>query len=322
MKNMGPSVRMRMKDISRRDKKDLVVLLDHYVIERLLYRMSQTELSGLMVLKGAMLFSLWYEAPTRTTRDADFLSLIDPRDPRLKQSLISAMAMDVQDGIDFDIKSLEEREIKKDNQQPGTRFMFYSYIDGARIRGQLDISFGDFVSENIPCVQFPVILSDMPPPAIPVYPMPTVIAEKIQTMCSKGEANSRLKDFFDVSMILQNEKIDAETVQKAIQGTFLQRQTEIPTSKISAFSEEYADKNQNAWVGFVRKNMAKTTLTLAQTQALIAKFVTPIWSAMAEGETFQGTWNPMRKAWGNVEPQKEPLLVPERKRAMEVGCEP
>lgn len=322
MKNMAQSVRMRMKDIARQEKKDLVVLLDHYVIERLLYRISQTKLSGLMVLKGAMLFSLWYEAPTRTTRDADFLSLIDPKDPMLKETLIEAMTLQIEDGIKFDINSLEEKEIKKDNQLPGTRFMFFSYIDGARVRGQLDISYGDFVSENIPQVEFPVILKDMPPPDIPVYPMPSVIAEKIQTMCAKGEANSRLKDFFDVSMILQNEKLDASTVQKAIKGTFLQRNTEIPDISISAFSEEFAEKNQNAWEGFVRKNLAKTSLTLQQTQALIAKFISPIWDAMRSEEVFEATWNPGNKSWGKVEPQKEPMLVPDRKKAINVEFAP
>lgn len=322
MKNMAQSVRMRMKDIATRDKRDLVVLLDHYVIERLLYRISQTELNGLMVLKGAMLFSVWYEDPTRTTRDADFLSLMNPNDPRLKEALLEAMTLELDDGIVFDLNSLEEREIKKNNQLPGTRFMFWSHINGAKVRGQLDISYGDFVSENIPTVRFPVILSDMPVPDIPVYPMPSVIAEKIQTMCAIGEVNTRLKDFFDVSMILQNEKLDAKTIQRAMRGTFDQRNTEIPTSPTAALSAEYAEKNANSWDGFVRKNLAKTTLTLDQTQAIIYKFVTPIWNAMANDEEFDGTWSPLKKGWGPAEPQKEPMLVPQRKRANDVGFEP
>ncbi|MEG0868906.1 MAG: nucleotidyl transferase AbiEii/AbiGii toxin family protein [Hafnia sp.] len=322
MKNMGPSVRMRLKEIATREKKDLVVLLDHYVIERLLYRISQTEISGLMVLKGAMLFSLWYEDPTRTTRDADFLSLINPNDPLLKQSLIDAMSLKMDDGIEFDTKSLEVLEIKKHNQQPGVRFKFYGYVHGARIRGQLDISYGDFVSEKIPTVGFPVILKDMPVPDIPVYPLPSVIAEKVQTMCAKGELNTRLKDFFDVSMILQNEKLDAKTIQKAMQGTFFQRQTDIPEGNIAAFSEEYAEKNAEGWKAFVRKNMAKTTLTFEQTQALISTFVTPIVNAMVNGEEYDACWNPQRKGWGPAEPQKEPLLVPSRRRANDVRYEP
>ncbi|MFK4132315.1 nucleotidyl transferase AbiEii/AbiGii toxin family protein [Pseudomonas luteola] len=322
MKNVGMSVRRRLTAFARAEKKDLNTLLHHYMVERLLFRLSQTDLGGMIVLKGAMLFSLWYEENKRTTRDADFLSLINPEDPRLKEALVQAMTMSVEDGMRFEADSIEAKEIKKENAYPGVRFLFWSYLDGARIRGQLDVSFNDFVTEKIPTAPFPVILNDQPVPNIPVYPMPTVIAEKIQTMCAKGEANSRLKDFFDVSMILSNEKLDSAIVQKAICGTFKHRHTDIPTDTPVALSLDFAQINENQWNGFVRKNQAVTNLTLAQTQELIKAFVTPIWGAINAGETFEGCWNPLTRAWGPAEPMLEPMLVPQRKVANDIGLAP
>lgn len=319
MKNMGASVRYRLAEMARAEKKDLVVLLDHYMIERLLYRLSKTEIGGLIALKGAMLFSVWYDAPTRTTRDADFLSMIHPSNPKLKECLIEAMSMDIDDGVEFRVSTLKECAIKKQNQLPGTHFNFFGYIAGARVRGQLDISFGDIVTERIKTIDFPVILKDMPTPAIPVYPLPSVVAEKIEAMCAFGLANSRLKDFFDISMILSNEKIDAEVIQRAIRGTFENRGTTIPDGSPAAFSHEFSDNNRAGWDAFIRKNKAQTTMTLDQTQALIAKFVMPIWKAMHANETFEGCWNPQRKQWGPKELAKEPLLVPLRRTATEVG---
>lgn len=319
MKNIGMSVRRRLSALARTEQKELTALLHHYMVERLLYRISQTELAGLIVLKGAMLFSVWYEENKRTTRDADFLALIDPEDPKLIRAIEQAMAMDVEDGLTFDVTSLEVKEIKKISAYPGTRLMFYSYLSGARIRGQLDISFGDLVADKIPTVNFPVILNDMPVPHIPVYPMTTVIAEKIQTMCSKGETNSRLKDFFDVSMILSNERIDASFVQKSIAATFAHRETATPVGEPVALSAAYGQANESGWLAFIRKNQAHTNLNFQETQAIIRDFAMPLWAAHNAGEVFEGCWNPANRKWGPAELIPEPLLVPQRKRANDIG---
>jgi predicted nucleotidyltransferase component of viral defense system len=318
-KNIGMSVRMRLATMARAEKKDLTTLFHHYMVERLLYRLSQTDLSGLMVLKGGMLFSLWYEETKRTTRDADFLALIDPQDPLLKTCIEKAMAMDANDGLTFDVASLEVKDIKKINAYPGTRLMFYSHLNGARIRGQLDVSFGDLVTGAIPNADFPVILNDMPTPHIPVYPMATVIAEKLQTMCSKGETNTRLKDFFDVSMILSNEKIDAGLVQASMAATFAHRDTETPAEEPVALSAEFGQNNEAGWKAFIRKNQAHTNLSFQETQDIIREFAMPLWEAINAGEVFEGCWSPTSRKWGAAEAMPEPLLVPQRKHANEIG---
>jgi predicted nucleotidyltransferase component of viral defense system len=319
LKNVGMSVRTRLATMARNEKKDLMTILHHYMVERLLYRISKTELSGLIVLKGGMLFALWYEESKRTTRDADFLALMDPQDPKLKPAIEQAMAMDVQDGLIFDVNSLEIRDIQKVNAYPGTRLMFFADLNGARIRGQLDISFGDLVTGAIPNADFPVILDDMPTPHIPVYPMATVIAEKVQTICSKGETNSRLKDFFDVSMILSNEKIDSGLVQASIAATFAHRDTDVPAGEPVGLSAEFGATNEAGWKAFIRKNQADTQLNFQQTQDIIREFVMPLWEAINAGEVFEGCWNPTTRLWGPAEPMPEPLLVPQRKRSNEIG---
>ncbi len=71
--NIAASVRARLLNRARETRQDFNLVLTRYALERLLYRLSVTPHTGLFVLKGALLFDLWFDIPNRPTRDADFL---------------------------------------------------------------------------------------------------------------------------------------------------------------------------------------------------------------------------------------------------------
>lgn len=72
-RNLAASIRTRLKQRADARKQDFNLILTHYGLERLLYRLSISPLAGNYLLKGALLFSLWYDQPHRPTRDADLL---------------------------------------------------------------------------------------------------------------------------------------------------------------------------------------------------------------------------------------------------------
>jgi len=89
--NVAASVRQRLLNLARESKQDFGLLLTKYALERLLFRISQSEHKTAFILKGALLFELWAEQTHRPTRDADFLSIGDS-DPRLFESIFRRSA--------------------------------------------------------------------------------------------------------------------------------------------------------------------------------------------------------------------------------------
>lgn len=78
----------------------------------------------------------------------------------------------------------------------------------AKIKIQIDIGYGDAVTPGPIDAHYPVLLSDLPAPKIRTYPIYTVIAEKLHAIALLGMANSRLKDYLDLYVLLNNEQID------------------------------------------------------------------------------------------------------------------
>lgn len=145
--NVAASIRQRLLNLARVSNEDFGVLLTKYALERLLFRISQSEHKMTLILKGALLFELWTEQTHRPTRDADFLS-IGSSDPRRFEDLFKEICVFpvVDDGLTFDLSSFTARQIKEGADYEGVRVSFLCYLEKARIPMQLDIGFGDAVT--------------------------------------------------------------------------------------------------------------------------------------------------------------------------------
>ena len=112
--NVAASVRQRLLDLARDRNEDFGLLLTKYALERLLFRIGQSEHRMTFILKGALLFELWTAQAHRPTRDADFLS-IGSGDPRRFEAIFKEICVlpVVDDGLAFDPSSLTARQIKE-----------------------------------------------------------------------------------------------------------------------------------------------------------------------------------------------------------------
>ncbi|MEI7970842.1 MAG: nucleotidyl transferase AbiEii/AbiGii toxin family protein, partial [Betaproteobacteria bacterium] len=197
-RNVGASVRARLLARARETRQDFSLVLTRYAIERLLYRIGVSRHADHFLLKGALLFDLWFDVPHRPTRDVDLpgfgsaeLSLMEST---FKE--ISAIAED--DGVTFDPDTVRATEIRKDANYAGLRVELLGSIDGARCQLQIDIGFGDAVTPEPDDVEYPVMLPEFAAPKLRAYPRYTVVAEKLEALTSLGLANSRMKDYFDL----------------------------------------------------------------------------------------------------------------------------
>jgi len=191
-KNMGASVRARLLAHARKNQQTFETVLTRYALERLLYRLAQTEHGERFVLKGAMLLMTWLEIPLRATRDLDFLAFGEPSPEGMLQVFKTVLSHGVDDdGVTFDAEALTVDRIREGVSYGGLRLQTWANVGGARVRVAIDIGFGDAVEPGVEEVEYPTLL-DLPAPRLRTYARETVIAEKFQAMVALGRANTRM----------------------------------------------------------------------------------------------------------------------------------
>lgn len=175
--NLAASIRARLLNVAKAEKVEFELMLTRFALERLLYRLSISGHRVQFLLKGALLFDLWFDEPHRPTRDADFLGFGTADLPTMEGTFREIAAMKVDDGITFDPSTVKAQEIRKEANYAGIRVTLLGTLDGARCPIQADIGFGDIVTPSPEETDYPVLLDDLPVPKLRVYPRYTVIAE-------------------------------------------------------------------------------------------------------------------------------------------------
>ncbi|MDR1227898.1 MAG: nucleotidyl transferase AbiEii/AbiGii toxin family protein [Azoarcus sp.] len=290
-RNVAASVRARLLDKARAEKLDFNLLLTRYALERMLYRLSVSEQRGQFLLKGALLFDLWFDVPHRPTHDADLLSFGSAEMPHLENLFRQISRIESEDGIVFRTDTVKAAEIRKEAHYAGVRVTLMGLLDGARCPVQIDIGFGDAVVPGPEDAQYPVILEGMPSPWLRVYPRYTVVAEKLEAMASLGILNSRMKDYFDLWILARHSDFDGAMLAQAIRATFERRGTGIPSGLPLGLTDEFAldERKNKQWTAFQRKN-ALEPMTLIAVIETLREFLPPILTALAAGEGFDCQW--------------------------------
>lgn len=260
-RNLAASVRDRLKQHADAANEDFNLTLTRYGLERLLYRLSVSRHAPSFLLKGALLFSLWYDHPHRPTRDADLLAFGSNDIDTLVATFREICAIAGEDGIVFDGAAIRGAEIRKSTEYGGVRINIPGTLAAARIALQIDIGFGDAVTPGPQEVSYPVLLDDLPAPRLRAYPKHTVIAEKLHAICLLGMTNTRMKDYFDLDVLLQERDFVPADLRRAIEATFQRRQTELPTGVPAGLSDAFAGdvSKQTQWKAFLKKNRLDPT---------------------------------------------------------------
>ena len=275
-RNIGASVRARLLDRARTAKTDFQILLTRYALERLLYRLSVSDLHERFVLKGAMLFAIWRDDPFRPTRDLDLLGSGDTDPATIAASIRSICSIAVpDDGVVFDVAGIEASPIRDDTEY-GVRVRTNATIAGARLPIQIDIGFGDAITPEAVEIVYPVLL-DGPAPVLRAYPPETVVAEKVQAIVSLGVANTRMKDFYDLWMIAQTFAFAGPVLRDAVQRTFERRRTSWPEQTPAGLSDAFAGEKDTQWRAFLaRDRLGAAPPTLIEVTEDLRAFLLPM----------------------------------------------
>ena len=291
VRNISASVRDRLLNKARAEKLDYNLLLTRYALERMLYRLSISKQRDQFLLKGALLFDLWFDVPHRPTHDADFLGFGSAEIPHIEEIFRDICRIEVEDGIVFRPDTVKAAEIRKEANYAGVRVTLQGMLDSARCPVQIDIGFGDAVVPGPDEVHYPVILGEMPEPHLHVYPRYTVVAEKLEALTSLGMLNSRMKDYFDLWILAKHSDFDGQILSRAVTATFGRRRTAVPTGAPIGLSDEFINDAQKGkqWQGFLRKN-ALEPMSLATVVVDLRDFLMPVLAAIAAGGSHDYPW--------------------------------
>ncbi len=295
-KNIHASVHQRLYNHAKNSGEDFNLLLTRFANERFLYRLSISGYKDRFLLKGASLFTFWFEHPHRPTRDVDLLGLGSSEIADVERVFRLICATKAEDGLRFDAGNVKGAEIKEGQEYRGVRITLTAFLGKARISLQIDVGFGDAVTPPAETVNFPTVLN-FPAPRLLVYPKETVVAEKFEAMVKLGMLNSRMKDFWDLQILTCEFDFDGATLQKAIRATFERRQTKFPEGLPLALTEEFSgdQAKQTQWNAFLRKNKLLASSNFKDLIASLSEFFTKIIEAENEKQPLvrhwqKGTW--------------------------------
>jgi hypothetical protein len=254
--NVAASVRARLLNLAKARGEDFSVTLNRYAVERYLYRLSLSSWRDQFLLKGALLFDLWFDQPHRPTSDADFLGFGPVEKHGLATVVAEVCKIPAEDGVVFDLSTIAVGEIREEARYGGLRVRLTGNLAQARCHLQLDVGYGDAVTPGPDDVNYPTLLDDLPAPRLRVYPRASVVAEKLEAIISLGMANSRMKDFFDILALAREGRLDPALLGEAIAATFARRVTAIPQDTPLGLSDTFASDaaKRRQWSAFLGKS--------------------------------------------------------------------
>ena len=215
----------QLKDLIRNLSKEVGieahVLIRKYMMERFLERVSSSKYNGSFILKGGMLVAAFVGVEARATMDIDTtikgipVTIID-----MERTITEISNIDLDDNVKFRIKKVSE--IMDEAEYSGIRFSMDAVLDGAVIPLKIDISTGDVITPREIAYSYKLMFEDRTIP-IMTYPIETVLAEKLETVISRSITNTRMRDFYDIHILLKSQNINADILALALERTAKKR---------------------------------------------------------------------------------------------------
>lgn len=286
------SIQMRIVTHAKKVGVEATLVFSRYGLERFLYRLSTSEYAERFVLKGAMLMISWAGETVRTTRDADLLGyglLTQDEIVRIFREIASAPSVP-DDGVVFLPETVAVSAIRAADHYGGERVTFEGRLGKVKLSLQVDVGVGDAVYPPPEWLEYPSLLN-LPRPMLRAYQPETSIAEKLHAIVELGEANSRMKDYFDIAELARIREFDGNALSRAVRETFERRKTRVPTSPVglsSAFGRD--PEKQRQWEAFVTKNRVSATKGFEAWVLRVAFFAQPVLIALAKGDALVGRW--------------------------------
>lgn len=254
MKN-AMQLKAKIKELAKKNQVPAQAILQNYMLERLLERISLSSYQDKFILKGGMLVAAIVGLDSRTTMDMDATLKGYPLSPEsVRKALDEICSVALDDEVTFSLLAIEP--IREDDDYGGFRASLEATYDTIKTPLKVDITTGDAITPREVLYTFKTIFDDR---AIQIwaYNIETVLAEKYETILRRGILNTWPRDYYDIYMLVKTQKdnIDPATLKKAILATTEKRQSvEVLQNKDTILASIRADAvMRRRWTQYCRE---------------------------------------------------------------------
>lgn len=226
-------------------------VLQNFMFERILERLSISKYKNNFILKGGLLLSSIMGIDTRTTMDMDTcIKGIDLTDEQLYEVLNEILNIDIEDGVIFEIKN--SRPIREEDTYGGLRYNIVAKFDNVRVDLSIDIATGDLITPHEIEYDYKMMFEDRKL-KIMAYNIESIIAEKFQTVIARGILNSRMKDYYDLYYLVTYKEFSKQHIKEAVIRTFCKRETEIEKIDNTVLEIKHSDFIKERWINYSKQ---------------------------------------------------------------------
>ena len=271
MKINKNSLQARIKNLSSQKGVPSNVILQDYFFDAFLKRIAKSQYAENFVFKGGFLLSTTLGIDFRSTMDMDFLlTKLAMNKENIEKIFKEIAEIDVDDNITF--KFVDINDIRQEDEYGGFNVSLLGRLENVKVVVSIDIATGDpitpsSVSYNYRCLFDNEIL------IFAAYNFETIIAEKLQTILSKGVTNSRSKDFYDLYIIykLRWNDINVSTLKEAFNNTCRYRNTIFSSGHATEIKNQIENdlSMQKRWESFSKKNEFASDISFSDTISVL-----------------------------------------------------
>lgn len=241
-------------------------LMQSYLFERLLERLSKSKWRDNVIIKGGMLISSLVGVASRTTMDLDTTIMGFTLTHESAEKIFSEVAdVDANDDWSFELDHTED--IRETDDYPGIRVYLKAMYPPMAVPLKIDVTTGDSITPGPVAYDYP-LLFDEGSVGLMSYPLETVLAEKLETAVSRGVANTRPRDFYDIHLLWKTRGGECEipTLREALEHTCAKRGSVRMVARWRLVLDEVAtDKAMLAqWGRYAKKNPYAAGIELMQ----------------------------------------------------------
>lgn len=231
MSSRAMQFKAEIRNIAERTGVRAQAVLQNFMLERFLERISLSPYKENLVLKGGMLIASIVGTAFRTTMDMDATLRARSLSAETIETMLKAIcALDVEDEVRFEFKRLEK--IREDDSYGGYRAALFAHFDSIRTPVKIDLTTGDKLTPGAILYQYPSGFEEKTL-EIWAYNLETVLAEKVETILRRSTLNTRARDFYDVYLLskIQGEKLDKALFREALDATIAHRESPVVLAK-------------------------------------------------------------------------------------------
>ena len=226
------SLKAKIRNIAKQKNLPAQVILQNYMFERLLVRLSSSEYKEKFVIKGGMLVAGIVGLDNRATMDMDATLKNLPLTPEaICSALEDICALTFDDGVLFEIGTISP--IREDDIYGGFRVMLNAKFDTLLTPLNIDISTGDAITPHAVQYSFSEMFDEEKSYNLWAYNIETVMAEKVETILRRGVFNIRPRDFYDTYILATTQSFDNAVFENALMATANHRDTAHQIANVS-----------------------------------------------------------------------------------------